>query len=129
MPYSMFFWKPLTLLGKDNKFMFIGHSIHGEIYMFEKPNVVADYSLNLDTSDTTNYTFKFDERSTTIDTLFGNSYYIYVFTTLGENDYVARQFYNIEGWAYSSVYNLDSDFYSKTRMIKKLDNIEININP
>ena len=131
----------------DNKFILIGdyfissphynQSINqGDIYMFEKPSVMADFSkhanFTIDFPDTINYIIPFDERSTTIDTLFDNLYHTYIFTDYvlgGSSPRINTDYFSREGWTYHTSYYPDLNYFSKRRMIEKLDNIENNLNP
>ena len=105
--------------------------------LMDKPVVYADFSDTF-TIDTVNFDYLFKERTTTIDTLFGNLYHTYVFPFNMEllpqelSDIPPLEFhYTQEGM---SLYNgagwnaMDGMNFTTSKMIEKLDYIEININ-
>ena len=124
----------------ENKLLFLGiQEILSEdvSQFFDKPAVWADFSDTF-TIDTLNYDYPFIERTTTIDTLFENLYHTYVFSTNMEllpeelSDIPPLEFhYTQEGMSF---YNgadwnaMDGMSFTTSKMIEKLDYIEININ-
>ena len=108
--------------------------------LMDKPVVIADFSDEY-IIDTVNYGYFFKERTTTIDTLFENLYHTYVFpfdmellpTSFQElsSDVIFKFHFTKEGLSYYSGggWNAITGMsLSKSRMIEKLDYIEININ-
>jgi len=124
----------------ENKLLFLGiQEILSEdvSQFFDKPAVWADFSDTF-TIDTLNYDYSFIERTTIIDTLFENLYHTYVFSTNMEllpeelSDIPPLEFhYTQEGMSF---YNgadwnaMDGMSFTTSKMIEKLDYIEININ-
>ena len=126
----------------ENKLLFLGiQEILSENVtdLMDKPVVNADFSDTF-TIDTLNYDYAFKERTTTIDTLFENLYHTYVFPfnmellpqELQLPDIPPLEFhYTHEGMSYSygAGWNgITGIHFSTSKMIEKLDYIEININ-
>jgi len=134
----------------ENKLLFLGiQEILSENVtdLFEKPFLYADFSDTF-TIDTVNYDYSFfKERTTTIDTLFGNLYHTYVFpfnTELFSEELPevallpplefhytqeGMSYYNGAGWNATNMGGTTGTMsFSTSKMIEKLDYIEININ-
>ena len=124
----------------DNKLLILGiQEILSEdvIQFLDKPVVHADFSATF-TIDTLNYDYPFIERTTTIDTLFDNLYHTYIFSINTEllpqelSDIPPLElhftqdglsFYNGASWN-----GMDGLSLTTSKMIEKMDYIEININ-
>jgi len=125
----------------DNKFVALGDlsiTTSENITLYEKPYIMADYSLNFDADsiDTNIYTNYIIGRTTEVDTLFDNLYNTYVFEMRVINPYrevSMKHHYNKEGLSLATGYIIQAenqsldDSYSTMRLIEKLNNFEINI--